>query len=73
MTLGQMIRNISIGLILGILAIGLLPFLVIFSWAEMQSLIEFETSPLFMMIGRFIGRKPSKDDPATPEKQKANH
>ncbi|MGO4545817.1 hypothetical protein AB4Z29_13545 [Paenibacillus sp. 2TAB23] len=73
MTLGQMIRNISIGLIIGIVAIGLLPFLVIFSWAEMQSLIEFETSPLFMMIGRFIGRKTSKDEPVTPDKQEANH
>jgi len=54
MTLGKMLRNVSVGLIFGILAIGLLPFLVIFNWAEMLNLVELETSPLFMLLGRFI-------------------
>ncbi|MEV5030491.1 hypothetical protein [Paenibacillus sp. LPE1-1-1.1] len=60
MPLGKMLRNISIGLIVGILAIGLLPFLVIFNMAEMLNLVELEASPLFMILGRFIGRTPLK-------------
>lgn len=56
MTFGKMIRSLSIGLIFGILAIGLLPFLVIYNWAEMLSLVELETSPLFMLISRFTDR-----------------
>lgn len=55
MTLFKMLRNISIGLLFGVLAIGLLPFLVIFNWVEMLNLVELETSPLFMLLGRFIG------------------
>ncbi|MGO4347492.1 hypothetical protein AB4Z45_18555 [Paenibacillus sp. MCAF9] len=54
MTIGKMLRNVSVGLIFGILAIGLLPFLVIFNWTEMLNLVELETSPLFMLLGRFI-------------------
>lgn len=60
MLLGKMIRGISIGLLIGILAIGLLPFLIIFNWAEMQSLVELESSPLFMLLGRFIRPTPAK-------------
>jgi len=61
MTLGKMLRNISFGLIFGILAIGLLPFLVIFNWAEMLNLVELETSPLLMLLGRFIKPAVRKD------------
>jgi hypothetical protein len=64
MTFGQMLRNVSVGLLFGILAIGLLPFLVIFNWAEMLNLVELETSPLFMLLGRFFRptvRKKSKN------------
>ncbi|OMF34666.1 hypothetical protein BK133_11690 [Paenibacillus sp. FSL H8-0548] len=58
MLLGKMMRGISIGLLIGILVMGLLPFLVIFNWAEMQNIVELESSPLFMLLRRFVGPKP---------------
>jgi hypothetical protein len=71
MTLVKMLRNVSIGLLFGVLAIGLLPFMVIFNWAEMLNLVELETSPLFMLLGRFIGPVTRKDSTSRPE-QKQN-
>ncbi|WP_054026719.1 hypothetical protein [Bacillus sp. FJAT-28004] len=69
MTLGQMLRNVSIGLLFGILAIGLLPFLVIFNWAEMLNLVELETSPLFMLLGRFFRPTDRKNRTNSPEQK----
>ncbi|OBZ08622.1 hypothetical protein [Bacillus sp. FJAT-26390] len=73
MTIAKMLRNVSFGLIFGVLAIGLLPFLVIFNWAEMLNLVELETSPLFILLGRFIGpvaRKGSTSSTSRPEQKK---
>lgn len=69
MTLGKMVRNISVGLLFGILAIGLLPFLVIFNWAEMLNLVELEASPLFLIFGRMLGRTPLKAKANKPKQQ----
>jgi len=69
MTLVKMLRNVSVGILFGILALGLLPFLVIFNLAEMLSLAELETTPLFMIIGRFIGPVARKDKTSRPEQQ----
>ncbi|MGO4540257.1 hypothetical protein [Paenibacillus sp. 2TAB19] len=65
MTVGKMLRNVFLGLIFGVLAIGLMPFLIVFNWAEMLNLAEIETSPLLMLLGRFIGpakRSVNSDD-----------
>lgn len=69
MTLGKVIRSLSIGFIFSILAIGLLPFLVIFNWADMLNLAELETSPLFILIGRFVGRTPLKAGTNRPQQK----
>lgn len=70
MTFGKMIRSLTIGLIFGILALGLLPFLVIFNCAEMLNIVELETSPLFMLLGRLIGRTPLKHKKNQPQQNK---
>ncbi|WP_135550769.1 hypothetical protein [Paenibacillus cymbidii] len=36
----RMIRSVSIGVVIGILALGLLPFLAVFSCAEMYGLAD---------------------------------
>ena len=51
MTVGKAARSILVGLLFGILALGLLPFLAIYNWAELLSL-DLETSPLFMLIAK---------------------
>ncbi|RCW41773.1 hypothetical protein [Paenibacillus prosopidis] len=70
MTLGKIIRSLTIGLIFGILAIGLLPFLVIFNFAEMLNIVELETSPLYMLLGRLIGKTPLKRKKNQPQQNK---
>jgi membrane-associated HD superfamily phosphohydrolase len=70
MTLGKMVRSLSIGFIFGILAIGLLPFLVIFNFAEMLNIVELEASPLYMLLGRLIGRAPLNDRTDQPQQEK---
>ncbi|MFB9330892.1 hypothetical protein ACFFSY_33540 [Paenibacillus aurantiacus] len=37
----EILRNISFGLLFAILAIGLLPFLVVYCFAETYGLVEF--------------------------------
>lgn len=70
MSLGKMIRSLTIGLIFGILALGLLPFLVIFNFAEMLNIVELEASPLYMLLGRLIGMTPLKDKTNQPQQKK---
>ncbi|NIK76564.1 hypothetical protein FHS15_001689 [Paenibacillus castaneae] len=69
MTVSKIIRSLSFGFIFGILAIGLLPFLIVFNWAEMLNFTELEASPLFLVATRFINgswksrtSKPSKQN-----------
>lgn len=54
MLLGKMMRSLSVGLLVGIFAIGLLPFLVIYNWAEMYGMIDLDTAPLFLLVRKFI-------------------
>ncbi|WP_028609423.1 hypothetical protein [Paenibacillus harenae] len=56
MTFGKMLRSLSVGLLIGILAIGLLPFLLIVNGIELIGLTELESSPLYMLISRMTGR-----------------
>ncbi|MDQ0059749.1 hypothetical protein [Paenibacillus harenae] len=69
MTVGKMVRNVLLGLIFGVLAIGLMPFLIVFNWAEMLNLAEFEASPLFMLLGRYIGQGKRNGKSDEPERQ----
>ncbi|GGD53635.1 hypothetical protein [Paenibacillus nasutitermitis] len=66
MTLGKFARSLSAGLIFGILAIALLPFLLVYNWAEMFGLIEMDSSPLFLLMTKWIG-KPWKNESSLPE------
>jgi hypothetical protein len=61
-TFGKAVRCFSVGLIIGIVCIGLLPFLVIYSYAEIFDLFESETSPILMLIGKLIGGVQMKRD-----------
>jgi len=40
MKLGQTVKSVSFGIVLGLLVIGLLPFLVVFSFAELYGSTE---------------------------------
>lgn len=59
MTVGKAARSLLVGLLFGILALGLLPFLAIYNWAELLSL-DLETSPLFMLIAKLASTSPVK-------------
>ncbi|MCA0756746.1 hypothetical protein KP806_16945 [Paenibacillus sp. N4] len=62
MTLGKMLRCLTAGFLFGVLAIGILPFLLIFNWAEMLGLSEYGASPLFMLAGQFLKRNAAPSD-----------
>lgn len=56
MTWGNAVRCLSVGFLFGIFAIGLLPFLVILGWADFFNVVELEASPIFLFMGKFIGK-----------------
>ncbi|MDR6879262.1 hypothetical protein J2X61_001009 [Bacillus sp. 3255] len=59
MSIRKALFSISIGLLLTIFILGLMPFLVVFSWTETLEASEFYTSPIFFL--RYIyKRKPSR-------------
>ncbi|MBD2870952.1 hypothetical protein [Paenibacillus arenilitoris] len=56
MTVGQMLRSLAAGLLIGIFALGLLPFLIVLNGMELLGLAELEASPLYMLLGSVTGR-----------------
>ena len=72
MTLGQWVRNLSAGLLFGILAIGLLPFLLVYNCADLLGIIELESSPIALLLTKIIGI-PQKVEHGDAEQQEANH
>lgn len=49
MTLSKILIRMSLGFVFALIALGLLPFLVIFSWAELLGVSELYTSPLLLI------------------------
>lgn len=49
MSIRKALLSLSVGLFLAVFVIGLLPFLVIISWAETLGSTELYTSPLFFL------------------------
>lgn len=49
MSLRRVLLCISFGLVLAILAIGVLPFLAIYSWSEIAEISELYSSPLAIL------------------------
>lgn len=44
-----MIHSFSIGIMFAVIVMGLLPFLLIFSWAEISGISELCVSPLILI------------------------
>ncbi|MFC5529389.1 hypothetical protein [Cohnella yongneupensis] len=55
MTLAKMMRCMTAGLILAILAIGLLPFLLVYFLTDVSGLSDFDTTPIYTLVNKFIG------------------
>lgn len=49
MTISKMMVRVSVGLMMGILVLAILPLLLVFSWVEMLGFSELYTSPLFLI------------------------
>ncbi|WP_308639513.1 hypothetical protein [Paenibacillus silvisoli] len=49
---GKIVRFLVFGFLLAVLAIGLLPFLVIYSWSDMYGITEIEpaSTPLTVLL-----------------------
>ncbi|UVI32015.1 hypothetical protein [Paenibacillus spongiae] len=64
MTMGKWMRYITAGMLLGILVIGLLPFLLVYSMADLLGTIDLDSSPLSLLFTKLIGiaRKTESDD-----------
>jgi hypothetical protein len=57
MTMGKFARCLTVGFLLAIFSIGLLPLLLIYNVSEMSGLTEFDASPVLLLITRFIDGK----------------
>lgn len=67
MSIRKALLSISIGFFLTIFVLGLLPFLIVFSWTETLGISEFYTSPLFFL--RFLYKSNSKDEHLQSEEE----
>jgi hypothetical protein len=54
MTVGKFVRSVTVGFLLAVFAIGLLPFLFVYNFTEVTGLTDLDTSPLILFIGKFI-------------------
>ncbi|WP_256756633.1 hypothetical protein [Cohnella sp. WQ 127256] len=50
MTLSKVARNFTVGLIISLLAIGLLPFLFIYFLSDINGLTEIDATPVVTLI-----------------------
>lgn len=51
---GRMVRSLTFGLAIAVVAIGLLPFLVVFLMSDLSGLIELDPTPFFAFASKFI-------------------
>jgi len=56
MTLVRIARSVTVGLILAILVIGLLPFLLVYFLTDVSVLSEMvDSTPIYTLVNKFIG------------------
>ena len=56
MTLMKIVRCMTVGLVLAILAIGLLPFLLVFFLTDVSGMSELaDATPIYTLVNKFIG------------------
>ncbi|MBD2844256.1 hypothetical protein IDH44_03565 [Paenibacillus sp. IB182496] len=60
MTIGKLARNVTVGFVIGLLALGLLPFLLIYNFAELVNGVELDATPLFLLMRKWLGDGPSE-------------
>ncbi len=51
---GRMVRSVTFGLAIAVVAIGLLPFLVVFLMSDLSGLIDLDSTPFFAFASKFI-------------------
>jgi len=56
MTLGRIFRSLIVGVLVALLAIGLLPFLVVAFFSDLNGLSEIDASPLLVLLNKWIGK-----------------
>ncbi len=55
MTLAKIARSVTVGLILAILVIGLLPFLLVFFLTDVSGMSEMvDSTPIYTLVNKFI-------------------
>lgn len=47
-------RSLTIGLVLAIVAIGLLPFLLVFLVMDASGMSELDPTPIYTLVNKFI-------------------
>ncbi|WP_309123324.1 hypothetical protein [Paenibacillus sp.] len=52
MSIRRALLSVSVGILVGAVAIGLLPFLAVLSWAELSGLAEMDSSPIFLLFNK---------------------
>lgn len=54
MTFGKLIRSFTVGMVMALLAIGLMPFLLIFLLSDISGLTDFDSTPIVTVVSKFI-------------------
>jgi|GEM_PF-1357307 len=60
MTLGKIARSMTIGLLMAVFVIGLLPFMLVFLVTDVSGLQDVDTTPIVTFINKFIQLHNSK-------------
>ncbi|WP_123041385.1 hypothetical protein [Cohnella candidum] len=55
MTLERVARCLMVGFVLAVIGSGLLPFLLVFMLIDVNGLTEFDPTPVYTMVSKFIG------------------
>ncbi|RUS43560.1 hypothetical protein [Cohnella sp. AR92] len=51
---GRIVRSVTVGMVMALLAIGLLPFLLIYVVSDLNGLMDLDASPIVSVVSRFI-------------------
>lgn len=53
--MATIMRSLTVGLVLAIVAIGLLPFLLVYLISDASGMSELDPTPIFTLVNKFIG------------------
>jgi len=60
MTLGKLARGMTVGLLLAVFVIGLLPFMLVFLVSDVSGLQDMDTTPIVTFVNKFMQFHQSK-------------